>query len=98
MHDETPSSQNAGKDQAINDLLPLVYHELRKMAARKLARERSSLTLDATGLVHEAYLRLLGPGGNGAREPWNHRGHFYGAAAEAMRRILIERARGKATA
>jgi len=98
MHDETPSPQSSGKDQAINDLLPLVYHELRKLAARKLARERSSLTLDATGLVHEAYLRLLGPGGNGAREPWNHRGHFYGAAAEAMRRILIERARGKATA
>jgi len=72
------------------DLLPLVYDELRRLAAQKLAQERPGQTLDATALVHEAYLRLVGadPG-----QPWNGRGHFFAAAAEAMRRILIERAR-----
>jgi RNA polymerase sigma factor (TIGR02999 family) len=85
-------------NRADDDLLPLVYDELRKLAARRLAEERPGQTLDATALVHEAYLRLLGPSGNGATERWAHRGHFFAAAAEAMRRILIDRARGKATA
>jgi len=73
------------------ELLPLVYHELRRLAARKLAQERPGQTLDATGLVHEAYLRLVG----GGKRQWESRGHFFQAAAEAMRRILINRARDK---
>lgn len=72
------------------ELLPLVYNELRRLAARKLAQERPGQTLDATGLVHEAYLRLVGGG-----QRWENRGHFFQAAAEAMRRILINRARDK---
>src|SRR5947209_8520489 len=79
-----------GDPHAAERLLPLVYRELRRLAARKLAQERPGQTLDATALVHEAYLRLAG-GGDG----WAGRGHFFAAAAEAMRRILIERARRK---
>ncbi len=71
-------------------LLPLVYDELRRMAAQKLAHERPGQTLDATALVHEAYLRLIGPQQNAQ---WEGRAHFFGAAAEAMRRILVDRAR-----
>jgi RNA polymerase sigma factor (TIGR02999 family) len=71
-------------------LLPLVYGELRKLASQRLTRERPGQTLDATALVHEAYLRLVG---DGQPRDWNGRGHFFGAAAEAMRRILVERAR-----
>ncbi len=78
-----------GRAGAAEELLPLVYEELRQLAARKMAHEPAGQTLQATALVHEAYLRLLGS----ERAYWNSRGHFYGAAAEAMRRILIERAR-----
>jgi RNA polymerase sigma factor (TIGR02999 family) len=81
-----------GDPQAAEHLLPLVYDELRKLAARRLAREKPGLTLQATALVHEAYLRLVG----GQREEgWDNRGHFFAAAAEAMRRILVEDARRK---
>ncbi len=75
-------------------LLPLVYQELRQLAAEKLALERPGQTLQATALVHEAYLRLVD---TEAAQRWNSRGHFFGAAAEAMRRILIEQARHKRT-
>jgi RNA polymerase sigma factor (TIGR02999 family) len=81
-----------GDPKAADQLLPLVYDELRKLAAQKLAQERPGQTLDATALVHEAYLRLVG--GDQAHT-WNSRGHFFGAAAEAMRRILVESARKK---
>ncbi len=83
-----------GNTKAAEQLLPLVYEELRKLAAQKLAREKPGQTLQATALVHEAYLRLVGG------EPdahWNSRGHFIAAAAEAMRRILVENARRKKT-
>src|SRR3954452_1859843 len=80
-----------GDRQAAADLLPLVYDELRKLAAARMAAERPGHTLDATGLVHEAYLRLVG----GQR--FASRGHFFAAAAEAMRRILVEAARRRAT-
>src|SRR6516162_4964694 len=79
-----------GDPHAAGQLLPLVYDELRKLAAQKLAREQPGQTLQATALVHEAYLRLVD--GEKARE-WNSRGHFFAAAAEAMRRILVEQAR-----
>ena len=79
-----------GDPAAAGQLLPLVYEELRRLAARKLAREPSGLTLQPTALVHEAYLRLLG---GGPPEGWDGRGHFFAAAAEAMRRILVEAAR-----
>jgi RNA polymerase sigma factor (TIGR02999 family) len=82
-----------GDPQASAELLPIVYDELRKLAAQRLAQEKPGQTLQATALVHEAYLRLLGT--NGADPPWNSRGHFFGAAAEAMRRILVESARRK---
>lgn len=82
-----------GESQAAGDLLPLVYEELRVMAATQMAREKPGQTLDATALVHEAYLRLVGPR-TGPR--WENRRHFFGAAAEAMRRILVEQARRKA--
>ncbi len=112
----------AGDPRAAEELLPLVYEELRKLAAVKLAQEKPGQTLQATALVHEAYLRLVGrqesgvggqesesrhphrprsarcpplPVGEGEREQWNSRGHFFGAAAEAMRRILVEQARRK---
>src|SRR5262245_25544494 len=81
-----------GDPRAGDQLLPLVYDELRKLAARKLAHERPGQTLDATALVHEAYLRLVGS----AEGPgWANRRHFIAAAAEAMRRILVENARRK---
>ena len=80
-----------GDPKAMEELLPLVYDELRKLAAHQMAHQPPGQTLQATALVHEAYLRLIG------NEPlqWNSRGHFFSAAAEAMRRILIERARKK---
>src|SRR5712671_4728328 len=81
-----------GDPQAAEHLLPLVYDELRKLAAHKIAREEPGQTLSATALVHEAFLRLVG---NGAELHWNSRGHFFAAAAEAMRRLLVERARRK---
>jgi RNA polymerase sigma factor (TIGR02999 family) len=77
---------------AAEQLLPLVYNELRKLAAQKLAQEKPGQTLEATGLVHEAYIRLVDA--DRAQE-WNSRGHFFAAAAEAMRRILIDNARRK---
>src|SRR3954454_5990075 len=81
-----------GEPGAAADLLPLVYDELRRLAARKLAGERPGQTLQPTALVHEAYLRLV----DGDREVcWEGRGHFYAAAAEAMRRILVDAARRK---
>jgi RNA polymerase sigma factor (TIGR02999 family) len=80
-------------------LLPMVYDELRKLAAQKLALEKPGQTLDATALVHEAYLRLVGPASGACQDPgekhWNTAGHFFAAAAEAMRRILIDQARHK---
>ena len=81
----------AGDPSAAEQLLPLVYEELRKLAAAKLAHEQPGQTLQATALVHEAYLRLLA----GNPQPWDSRGHFFSAAAEAMRRILVENARRK---
>jgi RNA polymerase sigma factor (TIGR02999 family) len=81
-----------GDPHAAEQLLPLVYEELRKLAAQKLAQERPGQTLQATALVHEAYLRLVG---DEPARPWSGRGHFFAAAAEAMRRILINRARDR---
>ena len=86
------SSIGQGDAGAAAQLLPLVYDELRRLAAQKLAHEQPGQTLDATALVHEAYLRLVD---DGQARPWNSRGHFFAAAAEAMRRILIENARRK---
>jgi RNA polymerase sigma factor (TIGR02999 family) len=83
----------AGDPKAAADLLPLVYDELRKLAAARLAAEKPDQTLQATALVHEAYLRLVGGDPN---RQWSGRGHFFAAAAEAMRRILVESARRKA--
>jgi RNA polymerase sigma factor (TIGR02999 family) len=80
----------SGDPLAAEQLLPLVYDELRKLAAARLARERPGQTLDATALVHDAYIRLVDAE---RAQAWNNRGHFFGAAAEAMRRILVERAR-----
>jgi RNA polymerase sigma factor (TIGR02999 family) len=86
------SAIEAGEPHAAEQLLPLVYDELRKLAAQKMAQEASGQTLQATGLVHEAYLKLV----DVEKAPhWNSRGHFFAAAAEAMRRILIDRAREK---
>ena len=85
---------NRGDSGAAGQLLPLVYDELRKLAAQRMAAEAPAQTLQATALVHEAYLRLVDGNTN---LHWNSRGHFFGAAAEAMRRILIERARQKAS-
>lgn len=82
-----------GEPHAASELLPLVYDQLRRLAARRLAHEKPGQTLDATALVHEAYLRLTGPAGQDA--DWDGRGHFFAAAAEAMRRILVEQARRK---
>lgn len=81
-----------GDAQAADQLLPLVYDELRQLAALRLAREKPGQTLQATALVHEAYLRLVGAD---PKQPWDNRGHFFAAAAEAMRRILVEKARRK---
>jgi RNA polymerase sigma factor (TIGR02999 family) len=83
-----------GDPRAARDLLPLVYDELRRLAAQRLAQEQPGQTLQATALVHEAYLRLVGRDKEAA---WNGRGHFFAAAAEAMRRILVENARRKRT-
>ncbi len=81
-----------GDASAADQLLPLVYEELRRLARQKLAQENAGQTLQATALVHEAYLRLL----DGSKvQHWNSRGHFFGAAAEAMRRIIVEQARRK---
>jgi RNA polymerase sigma factor (TIGR02999 family) len=86
------SAIHQGDAHAAAQLLPLVYDELRKLAAQKLAHEKPGQTLQATALVHEAYLRLV----DGDKTPtWNSRGHFFAAAAEAMRRILVESARRK---
>ena len=85
-----------GDPSAAEQLLPLVYDELRKLAAAKLANEKPGQTLQATALVHDAYLRLVGDGGSDKQ--WDGRGHFFSAAAEAMRRILVDRARVKKTA
>ena len=86
-----------GDPAAAEQLLVLVYEELRRLAAQKLAREKPGQTLNATGLVHEAYLRLFNGNGqsDGERQHWDGRGHFFAAAAESMRRILIENARRK---
>jgi RNA polymerase sigma factor (TIGR02999 family) len=86
------SAIEGGDPHAAAQLLPLVYDELRKLAAARLAREASGNTLDATALVHEAYLRLVAPA---EADRWANRSHFFAAAATAMRRILIERARRK---
>jgi RNA polymerase sigma factor (TIGR02999 family) len=89
------NAMDGGDPQAAAQLLPLVYDELRRLAAARLAAEPSGNTLQPTALVHEAYLRLVGtPEG----DRWDHRGHFFAAAAEAIRRILIDQARQKATA
>ncbi|MGE0756758.1 MAG: ECF-type sigma factor [Pirellulaceae bacterium] len=84
------TAMQQGDPLAAGELLPLVYNELRRLAQSKLAHEPSSQTLQATALVHEAFLRLVG---DDPATPWNSRGHYFAAAAEAMRRILIERAR-----
>jgi RNA polymerase sigma factor (TIGR02999 family) len=93
------SAIEQGDPHAAEQLLPLVYNELRKLAAHKMAQEKPGQTLQATALVHEAYLRLvMSPGGASGKKTehsWNSRGHFFAAAAEAMRRILVERARQK---
>jgi RNA polymerase sigma factor (TIGR02999 family) len=86
------SAIEEGDPHAAEELLPLVYDELRKLAAQKLAHEAPGQTLQATALVHEAYLRLVGAEPN---QSWDSRGHFFAAAAEAMRRILVENARRK---
>ena len=87
------SAIQGGDPRAADELLPLVYHELRKLAAQRLSHEAPGQTLQATALVHDAYLRLVDVAD--PRE-WNGRGHFFAAAAEAMRRILVESARRKA--
>jgi len=85
------SAIESGDPRAAEQLLPLVYAELRRLAAQKLAQEKPGQTLQSTALVHEAYLRLVGS----EARPWDSRGHFFAAAAEAMRRILVEKARRK---
>jgi RNA polymerase sigma factor (TIGR02999 family) len=88
------SAVEQGNPQAAEQLLPLVYEELRRLAAHKLAQESPGQTLEATALVHEAYLRLVDAD---KTQTWNSRGHFFAAAAQAMRRILVENARQKAS-
>jgi RNA polymerase sigma factor (TIGR02999 family) len=88
------SAIEQGDAKAAEQLLPLVYDELRKLAAQKLAHEKPGQTLQATALVHEAYLRLVGAEKD---QQWDSRGHFFAAAAEAMRRLLVENARRKAS-
>ena len=94
MNDVTQILQaiERGDAMAANELLPLVYQELRSLAAYKMSQEAPGHTLQPTALVHEAYLRLVGPGQS---QQWDGRGHFFAAAAEAMRRILVESARRK---
>ncbi len=89
------SQIESGDPSAAEQLLPLVYDELRKLAAARLAQEKPGQTLQATALVHEAYLRLVGDGER--EQSWDNRRHFFGAAAEAMRRILVEQARRKSS-
>ena len=89
------SAMEQGDPHAAEQLLPLVYEELRRLAAQKLAQEKPGQTLQATALVHEAYLRLVGAD---QVQRWDTRGHFFAAAAEAMRRILVEQARRKGRA
>jgi RNA polymerase sigma factor (TIGR02999 family) len=84
-------SVQQGEAKAAEKLLPLVYEELRQLAAHKMAHEAPGQTLQPTALVHEAWLRLVGSG----QEHWDHRGHFFAAAAEAMRRVLVDTARRK---
>src|SRR5262249_18620614 len=93
------SAVEQGDPHAAEQLLPLVYDELRRLAAEKMAQEKPGQTLEATALVHEAYLRLVGSGDASAprEQNWDSRRHFFAAAAEAMRRILVENARRKAT-
>ena len=86
------SAIEQGEPQAAEQLLPLVYEELRKLAVQKMAQEKPGHTLQATALVHEAYIRLVDAEN---AQHWNSRGHFFTAAAEAMRRILVDRARRK---
>src|SRR2546430_5985474 len=86
------SAIEGGDPHAAEQLLPLVYQELRKLAAQKLAQEKPGQTLQATALVHEAYLRLVD---SDQAQHWNSRGHFFAACAEAMRRILVDNARRK---
>src|SRR6266566_2849322 len=86
-----PRTRRAGRWESGEELLPLIYHELRKLAAHRMAQEQPGHTLQPTALVHEAWLRLVGSG----PDHWNSRGHFFAAAAEAMRRILVESARRK---
>jgi len=85
------SAIQGGDLKAADELLPIVYQELRRLAAQRLSQEKPGQTLEATALVHEAYIRLVGSGDPG----WENRGHFFSAAAEAMRRILVGRAREK---
>jgi RNA polymerase sigma factor (TIGR02999 family) len=85
------NAAHTGDENAARELLPLVYAELRKLAAGKMAGEAAGHTLQPTALVHEAWMRLVGPG----EQNWENRGHFFGAAAEAMRRILVDHARRK---
>ena len=95
MRNDVTQIRNAieqGDPSAAHELLPLVYDELRRLAAQKLRSEAPGQTLQATALIHEAYLRLLG---QGDERHWDGRGHFFGAIAEAMRRILVEQARHK---
>jgi RNA polymerase sigma factor (TIGR02999 family) len=89
------SAMDQGDPHAADQLLPLVYEELRRLAAQRLAQEKPGQTLEATALVHEAYLRLVDAE---KAQHWSSRGHFFAAAAEAMRRILVERARSKGRA
>lgn len=86
------SAIDAGDSRAADELLPLVYEELRKLAVAKMAQEKAGQTLQPTALVHEAWMRLVG---SNDEKVWNSQGHFFGAAAEAMRRILVDRARQK---
>src|SRR5579863_4615932 len=90
------SAATSGDAHAAEELLPMVYAELRRLAAQRLAHEKPGQTLDATGLVHEAYLRLVGDEEASGGRHWDGRGHFFAAAAECMRRILVENARRKA--
>jgi RNA polymerase sigma factor (TIGR02999 family) len=89
------SAIDQGDSHAAEQLLPLVYGELRRLAAAKLAQEKPGQTLEATALVHEAYIRLVGTSAAGAASKWEGRAHFFAAAAEAMRRILVDKARRK---
>jgi RNA polymerase sigma factor (TIGR02999 family) len=97
MHDVTTilAAIDRGELHAAERLLPLVYDELRRLAAAQMAREKPGQTLDATALVHEAYVRLVGPADE---RRWENRRHFFAAAAEAMRRILVEKARQRKSA